>query len=152
MPPSLMTADTPGFSIDRAAHTIRFVRDFRTSPDRVFRAWTTPESLTLWWDAGGKPLERCEVDLRVGGAFTFVSPSHAHMAFTGTYQEVAPPHLLVFEALGATGKVMLADHGDGTRMTVEIICRSDDHLDEYIELGVANGTSQTLDNLVSHLD
>ena len=149
--PATDTADRTGFIIDRDTHAIRFVRDFAASPAQVFRAWTTPESLTFWWDAGGKPLERCEVDLRVGGAFVFVSASHAHMAFTGTYQEIAPPHLLVFEAMGATGRVMLEHHGDGTRMTVEIVCRDDGHLDEYIKLGVANGTSQTLDNLVAHL-
>jgi uncharacterized protein YndB with AHSA1/START domain len=145
-------AEATGFSIDRDAHTIRFVRDFAAAPATVFEAWTTPEHMRLWWDAGGKPLTRCEIDLRVGGGFVFVSPSHEHMPFTGTYERIEPPHLLAFEALGATGKVMLADHAGGTRMTVEIVCRSDEHLDEYIKLGVANGTSQTLDNLVAYLD
>ena len=151
MPAPAIAADAPGFTIDRAAHTIRFVRDFAASPDAVFTAWTTPESLRLWWDAGGEPLSRCEIDLRIGGKFVFVSPSHAHMAFTGTYRRIEPPHLLEFEAMDAIGRVMLADHDGGTRMTVEIVCRSDEHLDDYIRLGVANGTSMTLDNLVAHL-
>ena len=144
-----LAADPTGFAIDRAAHTIRFVRDFAASPGAVFAAWTTPESIGLWWDAGGEPLSRCDIDLRVGGDFVFVSPSHAHMAFT--YQRIEPPHLLEFEAMGAIGRVMLTDHDNGTRMTVEIVCRSDEHLDDYIKLGVANGTSRTLDNLVAHL-
>jgi uncharacterized protein YndB with AHSA1/START domain len=151
MPAPAIAADAPGFTIDRAAHAIRFVRDVAALPDAVFTAWTTPESMRLWWDAGGKPLSRCEIDLRIGGKFVFVSPSHAHMPFTGTYRRIEPPHLLEFEAMDAIGRVMLADRDDGTRMTVEIVCRSDEHLDEYIRLGVTNGTSQTLDNLVAHL-
>lgn len=152
MPAPALSADATSFTIDRIAHAIRFVRDVAAPPEAVFAAWTTPESMTLWWDAGGEPLTRCEIDLRVGGSFVFVSPSHAHMPFTGTYERIEPPHLLVFEALGATGRVALDDHGGGTRMTVEIICRSAEHLDDYIRLGVANGTSKTLDNLVAYLD
>ncbi|HEX7693780.1 MAG TPA: SRPBCC domain-containing protein [Sphingomonas sp.] len=151
MPAPAFAADTAGFTIDRAAHAIRFVRDFASPPSAVFAAWTTPESLRLWWDAGGAPLTRCEVDLRVGGEFVFLSPSHEHMAFTGTYRRIEPPHLLEFDAMDALGRVVLADHDGGTRMTVEIVCRSDEHLDEYIRVGVANGTSKTLDNLVAHL-
>lgn len=151
MPAPALAGDATGFTIDRAAHAIRFVRDFAASPDAIFAAWTTPDSVRQWWDAGGEPLSRCEIDLRPGGGFVFVSPSHAHMAFTGTYRQIEPPHLLVFEAMDATGKVMLADHDGGTRMTVEILCRSEEHLDDYIRLGVANGTSMTLDNLVAHL-
>ncbi len=150
--PATATAETTGFTIDRAAHTIRFIRDFAAQPATVFEAWTTPEHMIQWWDAGGKQLIRCEIDLRIGGSFVFVSPSHAHMPFTGTYQRIEPPHLLEFEALGATGRVALDGHDGGTRMTVEIICTSEEHLDEYIRLGVANGTSQTLDNLVTYLD
>ncbi|MGN6818141.1 MAG: SRPBCC domain-containing protein [Sphingomonas sp.] len=151
MPASAFATDATGFTIDRTAHALRFVRDFAAPPQAVFTAWTTPESVSLWWDAGGEPLSKCEIDLRVGGSFVFVSPSHAHMAFAGTYQRIEPPHLIEFDAMGALGRVMLADHDGGTRMTVEIVCRSDEHLDEYIKLGVANGTSQTLDNLVAHL-
>ena len=151
MPAPAFAADSAGFTIDRAAHAIRFVRDVAATPQAVFAAWTTPESLRSWWDAGGEPLSRCEVDLRVGGKFVFVAPSHAHMAFTGTYRRIEPPHLLEFDAMDALGRVVLADRDGGTRMTVEIVCRSDEHLDEYIRVGVANGTSMTLDNLVAHL-
>jgi len=36
-------------------------------------------------------------------------------------------------------------------MTVEIPCRSPDHLAQFVAMGVAAGTSRTLDNLASHL-
>src|SRR3954447_6482888 len=76
---------------------------------------------------------------------------HPDKPFTGVYQEIAPPTLLVFEANGAAGKVLLAERAGGTRMTVEIVCRSPEHLAQFVAMGVAAGTSRTLDNLASHL-
>ena len=85
------------------------------------------------------------------GAFRFVTSHHPDKPFTGVYHEIAPPTLLVFEANGARGKVMLAERAGGTRMTVEIACRSSDHLAQFLAMGIAAGTSRTLDNLASHL-
>ena len=140
-----------GFTIDEATHTIRFVRDLDAPPARVFAAWTEPEQLALWWDATGEKLAACEIDLRPGGAFRFVTSHHPDKPFTGVYSEILLPTLLAFEANGASGKVMLAERGAGTRMTVEIACRSSEHLAQFIAMGAAAGTSRTLDNLASHL-
>ena len=72
------------------------------------------------------------------------------MPFAGTYREIARPGRLIFEALGATGRVMLEEAHGGTRMTVEIECRSAEQLDQYLKMGVDVGTAQTLDNLVAY--
>jgi nicotinate-nucleotide pyrophosphorylase len=37
-----------------------------------------------------------------------------------------------------------------TQLTVEIECRSAEQLDQYLQMGVDVGTSQTLDNLVAY--
>jgi uncharacterized protein YndB with AHSA1/START domain len=140
-----------GFTIDEATHTIRFVRDLDAPPARVFAAWTDPEQLALWWDATGEKLAACEIDLRPGGAFRFVSSHHPDKPFTGVYTDIVPPTLLAFEANGASGKVMLADQAGATHMTVEIACRSPDRLAQFVAMGVAAGTSLTLDNLARHL-
>lgn len=139
-----------GFTVDEATHTIRFVRDLDASPARVFAAWTKPEQLALWWDATGEKLAACEIDLRPGGAFRFVTSHHPDKPFAGVYTEILPPTLLAFEANGASGKVMLAQQSGGTRLTVEIACRSPEHLAQFVAIGVAAGTSRTLDNLASH--
>jgi uncharacterized protein YndB with AHSA1/START domain len=140
-----------GFAIDEATHTLRFVRDLDAPPARVFAAWTEPKQVAAWWDATGEKLAACEIDLRPGGAFRFVTSRHPDKPFTGVYSEIAPPTLLVFEANAATGKVMLAERAGGTRMTVEIACLSREHLAQFVAMGVAEGTSRTLDNLASHL-
>jgi uncharacterized protein YndB with AHSA1/START domain len=149
----MLSTDTAsaGFAIDETTHTIRFVRELDAPPARVFAAWTEPEQIAQWWDATGEKLAACEIDLRPGGAFRFVTGHHPDKPFTGVYREITPPTLLIFEANGASGKVLLAERGSGTRMTVEIACRSPDHLAQFVAMGIAAGTSRTLDNLASHL-
>jgi uncharacterized protein YndB with AHSA1/START domain len=107
--------------------------------------------VTRWWDAAGGPLAICEIDLRPGGAFKFVTEGHPDMPFTGIYREIAPPDRLVFEAIGSTGRVLLREADGKTRMTVEIECRSEEQLDQFLKMGVNVGTGQTLDNLVAYM-
>ena len=150
MPAHSQATDKTHLEIDHSAHTIRMRRVFDASRAQIFEAWTKPEHVTCWWDAAGEPLTSCEIDLRPGGAFKFVTKGHPDMPFAGIYREIAPPDRLVFEALGAAGRVLLRDVAGKTHMLVEIECRSAEHLDQYLKMGVDVGTSQTLDNLVSY--
>lgn len=69
---------------------------FPASPERVFRAFTTPEDLVQWF--GSHALEKAEVDLRVGGSwtFTFVEKDGERDILHGQYEEIEPGHSLVF--------------------------------------------------------
>jgi uncharacterized protein YndB with AHSA1/START domain len=151
MPAQAQTSARTDLEIDRAAHTIRLTRSFAAPRAEIFEAWTQPEHVTCWWDAAGEPLTACEIDLRPGGAFKFVTKGHPEMPFAGTYQEVAPPERLVFEAIGATGRVILRDVAGQTHMTVEIQCQSAEQLEQYLKMRVDAGTSQTLDNLAAYV-
>jgi len=151
MPAATQAAPKTGLVIDRGSHTIKLTRDFDAPRTQIFEAWTRPQHMTCWWDAAGEPLAVCEIDLRPGGSFKFVSRSHPEMPFAGTYSEIAPPDRLVFEALGATGRVLLRESAGKTHMTVEIQCRSAEQLDQYLKMGVDVGTAQTLDNLVTYI-
>jgi len=64
---------------------------------------------------------------------------------------VNPPTELVFDALGALGTVKLRAEPDGTHMTVSIRCASPEHLEQFLKLGVKDGTEGTLDNLVGFI-
>jgi uncharacterized protein YndB with AHSA1/START domain len=151
MPSASQTAPKTDLGIDRASNTIRLTRYFDAPRGEIFEAWTKPEHVTCWWDAEGEPLTVCEIDLRPGGAFKFVLRGHPEMPFTGVYQEIAPPDRLIFEALGATGRVLLREADGKTRMVVEIVCRSEEQLDQFLKMGVNVGTGQTLDNLVAYM-
>ena len=150
MPAASPTTARMHLDIDRHAHTIRLTRVFEASRSEIFDAWTKPEHVQCWWDAAGEPLTACEIDLRPGGAFKFVTKGHPEMPFAGTYRQIARPDRLVFEALGSTGRVDLQDIAGKTHMTVEIECRSAEQLDQFLKMGVDVGTSQTLDNLLAY--
>jgi hypothetical protein len=127
--------------VDRDTHAIVLTRMFAAPREQVFEAWTRPEHVTLWWDPAGHPLTECEIDLRPGGAFRFVNRhSPDTHQFAGVYREIAPPDYLVFEAMGAIGRVILE----------EIECGSAAQLEQYLKMGVDAGTAKTLDNLVAY--
>lgn len=151
MPAQPQASARTDLEIDRATHTIRMTRLFDAPRIEIFEAWTRPEHVSCWWDAAGEPLTICEIDLRPGGAFKFVTRGNPDMVFGGTYHEIAPPERLVFEAIGATGRVSLSDVAGRTHMTVEIECGSAEQLDHYLKMGVDTGTAQTLDNLVDYV-
>lgn len=151
MPPHSAVMGQTDFEIDRDTHTIRLVRSFDASRAAVFEAWTKPEHVTCWWDAACEPLPVCEIDLRVGGRFSFATKSHPEMVFTGIYLEISPPDRLVFEAIESIGRIAFRDVAGKTRMTVEIECRSAEQLEQFLKMGVATGTSQTVDNLVAYM-
>ena len=152
MPPKSATTARTDLVIDHGAHTIRLMRHFGVPRAMIFQAWTEPEHVTCWWDAAGEPLAVCEIDLRPGGSFKFVTKGHPELPFAGVYREITPPDHLVFEALGATGRVVLKEVDGQTRMTVEIACQSAEQLDQYLKMGVHTGTAQTLDNLVVYVE
>lgn len=138
-------------TIDRTTHTITFRRSFAAPPEEVFAAWTEPERIEQWWDPSGTPLAECTVDLRPGGAFRFVNASGHAPPFSGVYRVIERPAQLVFDAMGALGTVRLEASEGATRMTVTIRCSSAEHLEQFVKLGVAEGTDRTLDNLVAYV-
>ena len=77
---------------------IVLTRTFAARRHLVFAALTTPDLLKRWLGADGWHLVDCDIDLRVGGAWRFVSrgPGGATMGHGGVYREVVPPERLVY--------------------------------------------------------
>jgi uncharacterized protein YndB with AHSA1/START domain len=138
--------------VDHETHAIVLTRLLAAPREQVFEAWTRPEHVTCWWDPAGDPLKECKIDLRPGGAFRFVTgQSLAAPQFAGVYREIAPPDYLVFEAMGAVGRVILEEIGGKTQLTVRIECGSAVLLEQYLKMGVDAGTAKTLDNLAAYI-
>jgi uncharacterized protein YndB with AHSA1/START domain len=96
-----MTAARPLSVTTPTDREIVLTRTFDAPRRLVFDAWTRPELLMRWFGARGWHLVRCEVDLRVGGAWRFVSrgPGGTEMGQGGTYREVVPFDRLVYTEL-----------------------------------------------------
>ena len=110
-----MTAATQEFSsagiratADTEKGIVNVVADIAATPERVFRALTTPEEVVKWWGAEGVyRTERWESDLRPGGKWKsyIAAPEGAEMSdprtpepqtVGGEYITVDPPRLLEF--------------------------------------------------------
>ena len=81
----------------RGGTELILTRRFAAPRDRVYAALTTPAQLMRWHGARGWNLVVCEIDLRVGGGYRYVSrgPGGDEMTQTGRYLELDPPHRLV---------------------------------------------------------
>ena len=136
--------------IDRGANAIVFTTFLSGTRQLAFEAWTLPQHVRHWWDPAGLELVECEIDLRPGGRFKFLNQASDH-AFSGVYREIKFPDRIVFEAMGATGRVLFEDATGGTLLTVRIECASQDHLAQFVAMGVDVGTSRTIENLVRYI-
>ncbi len=74
-------------------------RDFDAPRELVWDAWTKPELVKRWlsgWD--GYEMTRCDIDLRVGGAYRFEisnADGAETMGWGGVYKEIAHPEKFV---------------------------------------------------------
>ncbi len=80
---------------------LRVEREFESSAQEVFDAWTNPEVMRRWLHGGveaGWETPVAESDPRVGGRTRVVMrrPNGEEVAWTGEYTEFDPPHRLAF--------------------------------------------------------
>jgi len=123
-------------------------RLFDAPPGLVFDALTKPELLERWYGPPGWTLVVCEVDLRVGGAFHFVSRREdgKDVGQRGVYREVARPGRLVNtewwddwnpgECLVTT---VLTEQDGKTRFTSTTLFPSREVRDTILDSGLRNG-------------
>jgi uncharacterized protein YndB with AHSA1/START domain len=76
---------------------VAMTRGFAAPRERVFDALTRPELLARWYGPDGWSLVVCEIDLRVGGAWRFVTrkPSGREVEQQGVYREIVRPERIV---------------------------------------------------------
>lgn len=87
------------------------------SPERVFAAWSDPDSMRAWMCPNPEITHATvEIDFRVGGSFRIEMHGERAYVHTGKYLEIDPPHRLVFEWIS---QWMPADERK-TRVTVSI--------------------------------
>jgi uncharacterized protein YndB with AHSA1/START domain len=78
--------------------TLELTRLFKAPRERVFAAFTTPESMNQWFGCGGK-VTTCTTDFRIGGIYrleTHNPESGETFIVTGAYREIEPPEKIAF--------------------------------------------------------
>jgi uncharacterized protein YndB with AHSA1/START domain len=83
------------------SNTVELHRVLKSTPDRVYRAFTTPGAMAKWLPPHGFIGSVHEMDSRVGGryrmSFTNFTTGHSH-AFGGEYLELEPGRRLRYTA------------------------------------------------------
>ena len=112
---------------DPALPTIRILRDFDATPDRVYRAYTDPELVARWLGPKSLEMRIDSWDARTGGSYRYAAVREGEeiAAFYGSFHEARPGERLVqtFTWEGMPDGVSLetltfTDLGDGrTRVT-----------------------------------
>ena len=134
-------------------------RVFDAPAELVFRAYTTPDLVTRWWGFETSEWVACEIDLRVGGQWRFVTRDEGmEVGFHGTYLEVEAPHRLVateiYEGVPepAPGEeavnTLVLDEADGVT-TLSLRCRypSTEVRDMVLASGMESGLQVSYDRL-----
>ena len=152
-----MTATGLGATIttptEREIHIVRIVNAPR---ERVWRCYTDPTLIPLWWGRGHQlDIEHC--DVQRGGRWRWVEHApHGTFGFEGRYREVIAPERFVrsFEWDGmpahvAIESVTLHDLGDGrTKIEITMQMHTPEERDGFLNSGMQAG----MDASFAHLD
>ncbi len=131
----------------------------------VFKAWTDPERLALWWGPNEFTNPVVELDVRPGGAIRvdMRGPDGTIYPMGGVFQEIVEPERLVFTSTAfadLNGEPMLedlntvtfADREGRTELTWhEVVTKATPGAAGALE-GMEEGTRQSLDRLVKLLE
>ncbi|MQA01015.1 MAG: ATPase [Dehalococcoidia bacterium] len=135
---------------------IVLTRTFAAPAAVVFEAWTTPEHVRNWWGLRNSQMVVCEIDLRVGGRWRYVTRESdgTEVAFNGEYQEIDAPTRIVntevFEMFPDNGSLITNtfEERDGqTTLTQTCVYESREVRDMVIESGMEDGADQSMDRL-----
>ncbi len=79
------------------AKPLVITRFFDAPRKLVWKTWTVPERMKLWWGPKGFTVPECKIDLRVGGVYLYCmrSPEGKDYWGTGVYSEIVEPELIV---------------------------------------------------------
>jgi uncharacterized protein YndB with AHSA1/START domain len=136
-------------------------REFDAPRRLVFEAWTKPELLMRWYGARGWWLTGCEVDLRVGGRYRFVSagPDGETMVQSGVYREVVPPERLVhtelFDDQSYPGETLIThdftERTSRTTVTTTVVYATREGRDTVLRYPMRRGVGESYDRLAELL-
>jgi uncharacterized protein YndB with AHSA1/START domain len=141
---------------------IVLTRTFAARRRLVFDALTKPELLVRWFGARGWNLVVCEVDLRVGGGWRFVSrgPGGEKMGHGGVYRVVEPPERLacteLFDDQSYPGESVitheLVERFGNTTLTTTVRYATPEGRDTVLRYPMTRGVGESYERLDSLFD
>jgi uncharacterized protein YndB with AHSA1/START domain len=145
-------------------HEFGLTRVFDAQRDLVFKVWTDPRYVALWWGIDGATNPHCELDVRVGGAWRIDMRTASGTVYrnAGVFLQVVVNERLVYSDVpdpaspawaGAPPRpyvhtVSFEDAEAGrTRVTLSVRTESAADCERLLRLGMREGIGQGLDRL-----
>jgi uncharacterized protein YndB with AHSA1/START domain len=141
-------------------------RTFDAPRELVFKMFTDPKHLMQFWGPNGFTSPACELDLRVGGAFTLQmrGPDGAMYPCTGVYREIVAPERIVYagvrdDSIGCGGglpprsvvTMSFAEREGKTTLTIHTRLHSAADREAAVQMGFNPGWEASLDRLAEYL-
>ena len=137
--------------------TILLEREFDAPRHLVWEAMTKPEHVKQWWGPRGYTMPSCEIDLRVGGEWRYLSrdTEGSEYLFRGEYREITPVERLSytwifdlppFNETVAIETVELEERGGRTYARTTMEWPSKEARDGHAQ-SMGDGAAQTMDRL-----
>jgi len=137
-------------------------RVFDAPRDLVWKAWTDPNHVILWWGPRGFTNTNQEMDVRPGGIWRFImhGPDGRDYPNQITFIEVKKPELLVYKHGGAEEvepvdfhvTVNFAEEGKNTKLTMRMVFSTAEELTRVEkEYGAIQGLKECMDRLGEYL-
>jgi uncharacterized protein YndB with AHSA1/START domain len=149
---------------ETASREFTLTRLYDAPRDLVFKVWTDPRYVALWWGIEGAANTPCELDVRPGGRWhiDMRAPGGTVYPNGGVFLEVIENTRLVYNDIpdpaspawnGAPPDPLVytvsfedAD-GGATRVSLVVRAGSTAHCERLLKLGMRDGISQGLDRL-----
>jgi uncharacterized protein YndB with AHSA1/START domain len=153
------TETTTIYSVDG---DLVYERTFDAPRERVWKAFTEPESIPRWWGPHGTTTTVAEMDVRPGGKWRYISraPDRDDVSFYGEYLEIVPPErfewtfMFDVEGVGPQGgqETFTFDDVDGkTKVTAIGHFGSVEAIEGALATGMTKGAIETWDRLAAEL-
>lgn len=150
---------------------LSFERTYAAPVDAVWDALTRPDAVRGWWGPEKTVVTDCEIDARTGGRISIVMQATEAMGkyagtrwpMEGTFTEVEPPHLLVYDArswvegeretttIEHVNELVLADAEGATTLSLTITVSEIGSGAKMAAVGMKYGYKQYLDKLGTYL-
>ena len=135
---------------------IMIERMFNTTRELLFRAYTDPQLIPMWWGPGIFNIVVDQMDVTPGGSWRYIqrSPGGCDYAFKGKYQEIEAPAKLVytFEFEGQPGhliteRILFYQLDEQAKLTATSCFQSLEDRDSVLMGGIREGACETMNRL-----
>jgi uncharacterized protein YndB with AHSA1/START domain len=155
-------SEKASFSVDREKLEVTATRIFDSPSDQVWRAYTDPKLIPLWWGPRFLKTTVDSMDFRTGGKWRFIheDPSNKTYGFHGEYREIVEQKRIVstfiFEAVPNSTVVETTIFeqlpGDKTKVTNVSRFPSREALEGMVSTGMEQGSKEMNDRFAELLE